>query len=1148
MDFQTARRNLNRFLNLNRPLNRGENPNNVVRLTNITRPPSTLKQTNNLLRELNAIQSEERLWRAKRPSSTREAKLKQIQKKLNKITEKSVKIENKRTELIEKDKDITVQTNLGRDIARQMKHTTHKFGETDLGIPRAGAEFLSTQTNETIELDDPLRVIDRTDVNNKPRLDNIMDMIKFLGRSVNFGSMRGVRVGGPQTRKFTISLRIAFHEEEELIWTSVPFHRELSDVYREVEQLLKRYMEQYQTTITITEISYLTKTAEPNPNFDPTLFTNVRGNVRSIAVASKLWYNYSPKSNISCWFHSIVMNKGWKKDIKMLTDDKLIVERAKKCKARIDPTKKGYSNRETMIETCNYYDKYIFKIYGNLYDLEETIVPPSYTEKNKRKFETFEFRKSNGHISALIRKNEIKDLYPDFATEKDTETPKYVNKVIEVEDIDVIKRKFPHKNRDTKYGVFDIETSTNNNTIAHKAYAIGWCSEGLDNYKSVWGLDCIDKWLNDMYENRYELDGTTFYAHNGGKFDLPVVIREGLLRINKWKIQGEKMVELNSAFIGFTIYTEGKDDIKPIEIHFKDSLRMFPCGLAKLCEEFEADHQKLTETITHNMITTSNFHTFDALPKYLEHDVKGLYECIDKFSQIIHNKFQINITKCFTSASLAKKIYFTHYYKPYKTPIYTLSDTQDEFMRKSYFGGRVECFKLGRFKGKLYYYDFTSLYPDVARQLLPYDKPEYVGDVKTLFFGFIRCRVRHTEEGKRMIEERKLKPLHAIKKDSKLIFPVLEKWTELTLFSEEIKYSMNNNCGYEYEFLDGYKFKASKILNEIFNETFKLKQEATANGQDGMTLTYKIINNSIYGFWGLRTKDRDSVKISEGYNGWYDAFVNEKLVGLGYHSGYTFCRMKNDLEIKDFNVAIASAICSYARMKLFKLIRAITEAGGNILYCDTDSIICDYNINENQKILDTFQWDGTGEELGSLKNECDKPVRKHFNKQVLKKYVKLVDKKDDETTLKYMKRVKAMYGKDIDAETDILVKKQNDIDEGQLCFDEVVINGCKFYGTRKTLYDGTLIEDIKCKGLDQKNKENKMPFEELFEINDGKTWNSNPTDQFRCSKSNYITENEEKMFAINIVKVGKMIRQNYTKGKAQEKNENHNCLVNPLII
>ena len=86
------------------------------------------------------------------------------------------------------------------------------------------------------------------------------------------------------------------------------------------------------------------------------------------------------------------------------------------------------------------------------------------------------------------------------------------------------------------------------------------------------------------------------------------------------------------------------------------------------------------------------------------------------------------------------------------------------------------------------------------------------------------------------------------------------------------------------------------------------------------------------------------------------------------------------LSVTDFNVGIASAIASYARLRLHGLMTAIRKVGGTLIYCDTDSIICDIDLNDYPEIKKEFQWDGNATELGRLKNECNDMVEKKLKK------------------------------------------------------------------------------------------------------------------------------------------------------------------------
>ncbi len=67
---------------------------------------------------------------------------------------------------------------------------------------------------------------------------------------------------------------------------------------------------------------------------------------------------------------------------------------------------------------------------------------------------------------------------------------------------------------------------------------------------------------------------------------------------------------------------------------------------------------------------------------------------------------------------------------------------------------------------------------------------------------------------------------------------------------------------------------------------------------------------------------------------------------IEHNDGTMFCRVIKDLTIKDFNVGIATTIASYGRLKLASCINVIRKVGGSVYYCDTDSIICDINLND----------------------------------------------------------------------------------------------------------------------------------------------------------------------------------------------------------
>jgi DNA polymerase elongation subunit (family B) len=138
--------------------------------------------------------------------------------------------------------------------------------------------------------------------------------------------------------------------------------------------------------------------------------------------------------------------------------------------------------------------------------------------------------------------------------------------------------------------------------------------------------------------------------------------------------------------------------------------------------------------------------------------------------------------------------------------------------------------------------------------------------------------------------------------------------------------------------------------------------------------------------------------------------------------------LERDLyDIKGKSIAIASAVTSYARMLLYSAMTDIMAKGERILYFDTDSMITTCNLKQHDDLMAKYMWDGCGNELGALKNEA------------LDKCKKVLSTED--------------------------LKKQTELDGGELAFDECIILAPKVYSLRKTLVNGQTIEIAKMKGV-----------------------------------------------------------------------------------
>lgn len=115
--------------------------------------------------------------------------------------------------------------------------------------------------------------------------------------------------------------------------------------------------------------------------------------------------------------------------------------------------------------------------------------------------------------------------------------------------------------------------------------------------------------------------------------------------------------------------------------------------------------------------------------------------------------------------------------------MYTLAPSIDKFIRDFYRGGRVEIFHMGRVpRDRLYYLDFTSLYPWAGTKSLPYGESVWVEKVDPKnFYGFVSVEVK-SRPG--MVGK---KPLHGLMVDGKFQFGHYKEFISMNLFSEELK-------------------------------------------------------------------------------------------------------------------------------------------------------------------------------------------------------------------------------------------------------------------------------------------------------------------------------------------------------------------------
>jgi hypothetical protein len=464
---------------------------------------------------------------------------------------------------------------------------------------------------------------------------------------------------------------------------------------------------------------------------------------------------------------------------------------------------------------------------------------------------------------------------------------------------------------------FDIETIN-----WTEPYAIGLYDD-QKRYKMFKGKDCIREFIDEFLTKKYR--GYVCYAHNGGKFDFSFILKELFQKKYQEKYIIEPMRAASRIIqIDIKTYCEKTDERtgeKKKEVEhvwsLRDSMALFPFSLRKVTENFNVEHKK--GEFNHELINWDNWQELEPQwAPYLQDDCRGLLEAVHKFEHYMIDKFSVNLKNSVTLAQLALRVFRTNYIK-FAIPNYKPIESD---IRKSYFGGRTEIFKM--YGEKLNYYDVTSLYPYVMHEkYMPVGKPIKDASMKISDFGICKVDV----EAPKDIDI----PLLPHKINGKLIFP-RGRWTGFYCTPELQK---AEKLGYKIKVHYGYKFKAAKIFTSYIDELFKLKQNSSKDSVDYMVS--KLLMNSLYGKFGQRREKQQIIMFPTSTIG---------LEPVDFMGDLPIYSKKVESQAKHILPAIASFVTSYARIHLYeKGFEAAKAKGGNIYYCDTDSIITDVKLN-----------------------------------------------------------------------------------------------------------------------------------------------------------------------------------------------------------
>lgn len=470
---------------------------------------------------------------------------------------------------------------------------------------------------------------------------------------------------------------------------------------------------------------------------------------------------------------------------------------------------------------------------------------------------------------------------------------------------------------------FDSEARVDPETLQHNSYLI--CAVFCDmRYQKEHWKDYLNN-LSSFWEdvaNFGEKRPVYVYAHNMG-YDLiatggiPVLVANGYT-VTSFFEKGMTFILQASRYIEQKDKDGNNVRGKKKTVNLISSTNYYPQSLKQLGDifglpklEFDCQYGTLEEAIP-----------------YCRRDVEICKMAVERFISFVTDENLGVLAK--TTPGQA----FNAYRHRFMTvPVY-LHDNQEAVAleRQAYSGGRVECWRLGKYTGAFYGYDINSMYPYVMRK---YDYP-----VRLLTH---RPRLSVPElqafisNGACVIAECHIKvdrPYVGTKLEQNFLFPVGDFWT--TLCTPEIAYLLAKGMIMEVGAFNLYE--GANIFKDYVDYFYSRKVQAKTAGDNIHQNLYKLFLNSLYGKFGQLSEefirwgnaDPTLVKTEEVWDADKKKMTTVKIFG-----GSVFLSQEQGESFNSF-CAISAHITAYARMTLLHYI----ELAGwdNVLYMDTDSL------------------------------------------------------------------------------------------------------------------------------------------------------------------------------------------------------------------
>ena len=254
--------------------------------------------------------------------------------------------------------------------------------------------------------------------------------------------------------------------------------------------------------------------------------------------------------------------------------------------------------------------------------------------------------------------------------------------------------------------------------------------------------------------------------------------------------------------------------------------------------------------------------------------------------------------------------------------------------REGYYGGRTECFFVGKRKDTFTLLDVNSMYPSVMadyqypRRLLSHTRHANLEDLAIWLQQYSVCA---------RVILRTMLPFAAVRAGRKLVFPIGE--FECILSTPELRYALA--YAEIVAVIEVAVYEQALLFSAMMRDLYVKRIQARDSGDRVTAFLYRKMMNSFYGKWG-----QDGAKWNE-----IDHIADlscRRWMEIDYDTGTVIWRRQLgglvqekgcDEESKDSFPAIVGHVTAYARIKLWELIRLAGVE--HVYYVDTDSLLVD---------------------------------------------------------------------------------------------------------------------------------------------------------------------------------------------------------------